>query len=69
MFATGTDLVAILEEFAPSCLTLPGDVSGLQWGDLSRKEPALLLALDFNAEVLEAALARGISFIFTHHPF
>ncbi|MGI5822577.1 MAG: Nif3-like dinuclear metal center hexameric protein, partial [Dethiobacteria bacterium] len=42
---------------------------GLQWGDLSRKEPALLLALDFNAEVLEAALARGISFIFTHHPF
>lgn len=69
MFATGTDLVAILEEFAPARLTLPEDASGLQWGDLSREEPAILLALDFNEEVLAAALTRGISFIFTHHPF
>ncbi|MGI6308798.1 MAG: Nif3-like dinuclear metal center hexameric protein [Dethiobacteria bacterium] len=69
MFAVGSDLVVFLEEFAPLRWALPKDASGLQWGDLSREEPALLLALDFSEEVLEEALARGISFIFTHHPF
>ena len=69
MFAVGSELVAFLEEFAPLRWALPGDASGLQWGDLSRKEPALLLALDFSEEVLAEALAREISFIITHHPF
>lgn len=69
MYATGSELVAFVEEFAPLRWALPGDASGLQWGDLSRKEPGLLLALDFSEEVMAEALARGISFIITHHPF
>ena len=69
MFAAGTELVAYLDEFAPLGRALPDDNSGLQWGDLCRDEPALLLALDFNEKVLEEALGRGITFILTHHPF
>ena len=69
MFAAGNDLVSFIEEFAPSEWTLSGDVSGLQWGDLRREVPALILALDFSEEVLEEALRLGASFIFTHHPY
>jgi len=41
----------------------------LQWGDLRKTVPAVLLSLDFSIEVLEEALEMGASFIFTHHPF
>ncbi len=69
MFAAGNDLVSFLEEFAPQRWALPGDVTGLQWGDLSREIAVILLALDFSEEVLEEALVAGASFIFSHHPF
>ena len=69
MFAAGNDLVSFIEEFAPAEWTLPGDASGLQWGDLRREVPALILALDFSEDVLEEALRKGASFVFTHHPF
>jgi dinuclear metal center YbgI/SA1388 family protein len=69
MFAAGNDLVSFIEEFAPAERTLPGDVSGLQWGDLRREAPALILALDFSEDLLEEALRLGASFILTHHPF
>lgn len=69
MFAAGSELVAFLEEFAPLRWALAGDNSGLQLGDLSRQEAGVLLALDFSEEVLAEALARGITFVVTHHPF
>ncbi len=69
MFAAGNDLVSLMEEFAPSARALPGDVTGLQWGDLQRRVPAVLLALDFSAGVLEEALQSGAPFVITHHPF
>ncbi|NMB35358.1 MAG: Nif3-like dinuclear metal center hexameric protein [Firmicutes bacterium] len=69
MYAVGSELVSFVEEIAPLSWALPGDASGLQWGDLSRREPGILLALDFSLEVLAEATAKGISFIITHHPF
>lgn len=69
IFAKGNELVSIIEDFAPPGSALPGDVTGLQWGDLRREVPAVLLSLDFSAEVLEEALETEASFIFTHHPF
>lgn len=69
MYATGSELVSFLHEFAPPERTLPGDVVGLQWGDLSRQVPVMLLALDFSPQVLEEALRLGVNLIFTHHPF
>ncbi|RJX27837.1 MAG: Nif3-like dinuclear metal center hexameric protein [Dethiobacter sp.] len=69
MFAAGNNLISFVEEFAPRVRALPGDATGLQWGDLSREVPVLLLALDFSGEVLEEALLAGAPFIFTHHPF
>lgn len=69
MFAAGNDLVSFIDEFAPQGRALPGDATGLQWGDLSREVPVLLLALDFSAAVLEEALRIAAPLVFSHHPF
>lgn len=69
MYAAGSEIAAFVEEIAPLSWALPGDASGLQWGDLSRKEPGLLLALDFSEGVLQKAMTGGTRFIVTHHPF
>ena len=69
MFVQGNKLVSIIEEFAPPKFALEWDSTGLQWGDLRRDAPAVLMALDFSAEVLEEALEAGASFVFTHHPY
>lgn len=69
MFFAGKDLIAIFEELAPSHWALPGDNCGLQWGNPDLPVHAVLLALDFNEEVLDEALAAGANFIFTHHPY
>ncbi len=69
MFAAGSDLISFIDEFAPQRRALDGDPTGLQWGDLSREVPVLLLALDFSEELLTEALQVGAPLIFTHHPF
>ncbi|MEW5920714.1 MAG: Nif3-like dinuclear metal center hexameric protein [Bacillota bacterium] len=69
MFATGNNIIAIIEEFAAPAWTLPGDTCGLQWGDPNCSVKSVLLALDFNEAVLEEALTVGANFVFTHHPF
>ncbi len=69
MFATGNSLIALLEEFADPAWILPGDNSGLQWGNPDDNVKAVFLALDFSETVLEQALAAGANFVFTHHPF
>ena len=69
MLATGRDIVSFFEEIAPVRYALPGDPTGLQWGDLNRETNAVLLALDFSEGVLEEALEVGAGFVFTHHPY
>ncbi len=69
MLAAGNDIISILEEIAPPRYALPGDPTGLQWGDRNREVGAVLLALDFSPAVLEEALDKDASFIFPHHPF
>ncbi len=69
MLATGNDIVNLLEEIAPLERSLEKDNCGLQWGDLRKEVPAVLVALDFCDKVLEEALQAGASFVFTHHPY
>ena len=69
MLATGHDIVSFLEELAPDRYALPGDPTGLQWGDLSREIGTVLLALDFSDAVLDEAFQAGAGFVFTHHPY
>ncbi len=69
MLASGHDIVKFFEEIAPPRYALPGDATGLQWGDLRREVGTVLLALDFSPQVLEEALEWGASFVFTHHPY
>lgn len=69
MTATGNEIALFLEEIAPARYALPGDPTGLQWGDLSREIGTVLLALDFSESVLEEALEKNATFIFTHHPY
>lgn len=69
MFAAGNKIIEIMEEFAAPAWALPGDNSGLQWGDPDHSVMAVMLALDFSEKVLEQALAVGANFVFTHHPF
>lgn len=69
MLATGNDIIAIFEELAPLKWALSGDNCGLQWGNPDLPVQSVLLALDFTEPVLEQALAQGVDFIFTHHPY
>ncbi len=69
MLASGHEIVKFFEEMAPLRYALPGDATGLQWGDLRREVGKVLLALDFSPEVLEEALELEASFVFAHHPY
>ena len=69
MLAAGNDIIAMLEELAPPQWALSWDNSGLQWGDPDLPVHAVLIALDFNEAILDQALAQGVNFIFSHHPY
>lgn len=62
-------LVKYLEELAPPFLALEGDPTGLQIGSLKREAVNVLVALDFNRDVMEEALEQKANLVVTHHPF
>ncbi|UNC92982.1 Nif3-like dinuclear metal center hexameric protein [Candidatus Contubernalis alkaliaceticus] len=61
-------LTKYLEELAPPFLALEGDPTGLQIGSLKAEAANVLIALDFNREVMEEALELGANLVVTHHP-
>ncbi|NLC12091.1 MAG: Nif3-like dinuclear metal center hexameric protein [Firmicutes bacterium] len=58
-----------MEELAPSAFALEGDPTGLQWGDPDQEVKGILLALDFNKDVLQEALDSGCNMVISHHPY
>ncbi|MEN6618667.1 MAG: Nif3-like dinuclear metal center hexameric protein [Rikenellaceae bacterium] len=63
-----TEIVSIIEEFAPSGIQESWDNSGLSVGDLDRNVDLVLLALDCTPDIIEEALSTGAQMIITHHP-
>ena len=63
------DIMAVLEQFAPTYLAESWDNVGLMVGSKEQKVNRVLCALDLNEEVIEEAVACGANCIVTHHPF
>jgi dinuclear metal center YbgI/SA1388 family protein len=63
------EVVQLMGELAPGRLAEDWDNVGLQVGDLNQKVKNVLLALDFNQEILAEAVEKDCQLIITHHPF
>ena len=63
-----SDVIAVLESFAPASVQEPWDNSGLQIGSPGQEVHGVLLALDCTPELVREAVARGCDMIVTHHP-
>jgi len=58
-------VIKCLEKLAPPYLALEGDLTGLQIGSLKKEVYNILVALDFNREVLKEALEKSANLIIT----
>jgi len=63
-----SQIIEILEDFAPLVLQESFDNSGLQIGDISQKARGILLCLDVTEEIVEEALRLDCNLIISHHP-
>uniref|UniRef100_A9A8N8 Dinuclear metal center YbgI/SA1388 family protein n=1 Tax=Methanococcus maripaludis (strain C6 / ATCC BAA-1332) TaxID=444158 RepID=A9A8N8_METM6 len=64
-----SEIIRLIEKFAPKELAVPGDNVGLQVGlDLEKEVKILGIALDPSLEVIKKAKSEDIDFLFTHHP-
>lgn len=63
-----SDVVKVLEGFAPLQYQESYDNCGLQIGRLSDPVTATLLTLDVTEQVVDEALVLGANFILSHHP-
>lgn len=63
-----TEVISIIEEFAPPAIQESWDNSGLIIGDINRDVNNVILSLDCTPEVVDEALSTGAQMIITHHP-
>lgn len=63
-----SDITSCIERFAPLALQEGYDNSGLQVGNLLSTVESVLLSVDITEEVLDEAVAKGISMVIAHHP-
>lgn len=63
-----SDIIKIIDDFAPQTLAEEWDNSGWQLGDPRAKVDKVLLTLDVNAQLLEEAVQEGVQLIISHHP-
>lgn len=63
------EIIQLMGKIAPADLAEDWDNVGLQVGDVNQEVKNVLIALDFNKEVLAEALAKDCQLIITHHPF
>jgi dinuclear metal center YbgI/SA1388 family protein len=62
------DLLAVLDEIAPSSLAEPWDNVGLMVGDPAQEVCGVLVALDASEEIMTEAQSHGCNVVVTHHP-
>ncbi len=63
-----SEILEILEQFAPAETAEEWDNVGLQIGRDGEEIEKILVCLDFTADVLEQAIQGGFQMIVTHHP-
>lgn len=63
-----SQLIEVLEEWAPRWTAWERDNVGLQIGDPHRRVSKVLVALEVTPNVVEEAIARKVELIITHHP-
>lgn len=63
-----SEVIDVLEHWAPPELQEDYDNSGLQVGDRNAETKAALIALDCTEEVVAGAVKRGCGLIIAHHP-
>jgi len=68
MAHTLSDIIRILDNLAPPSLAEEWDNSGLQLGDPGWPVNKIWVALDPTMPVVEAACARDVDLLITHHP-
>ncbi len=68
MRLTLSDIVTIMERFAPPDLAEPWDNSGMQVGSSDWAVNTIWVALDATLPVVEDACKKGASLLITHHP-
>src|SRR5579875_1029395 len=62
-----SDVIAIVDDFAPPFLAMEGDAIGLQLGNVDNEVRKIWVALDPSPKVLEAAADAAIDLLVTHH--
>lgn len=67
--AKAAEVLQLMGELAPARLAEEWDNVGMQVGDAAQDVENVLLALDFNQEVLAEAVEKNCQLIITHHPF
>lgn len=63
-----SDIVGIVNKFAPQTLAESWDAVGLQVGDPSAQVSRIMTALDPGPPAVNAAIAAGCQLLLTHHP-
>ena len=63
-----SEIIGVMENFAPKTLKESYDNVGLMIGDEDSEITKVLLALDCTLEVVEEAIEQGVQLILTHHP-
>ena len=64
-----SDILGIINKFAPFGSAEEWDNVGLQVGDPAAKAARIMVSLDPGRDALEAAVSAGCSLLLTHHPF
>ncbi|MFY9116389.1 MAG: Nif3-like dinuclear metal center hexameric protein [Bacteroidales bacterium] len=63
-----TDVIHVLEQWAPTGIQEPWDNSGLCIGNIQTPVTGVLVCLDCTEEVVREAVSKGINMVVTHHP-
>ncbi len=63
-----SQIIAILEEWAPTWVAMDWDNVGLQVGDPQRRVSKILVALEVTPKVIDEAISKKADLIITHHP-
>lgn len=63
-----SEIISVIESFAPAVYQESYDNSGLQVGDPGMEVTGVLLSLDITEAVIDEAVQRGCNMIVAHHP-
>ncbi|MBR4002308.1 MAG: Nif3-like dinuclear metal center hexameric protein [Bacteroidales bacterium] len=63
-----SDVIKVLEDFAPSCIQEDWDNSGLSVGSPQAEVTGIMLGFDCTPELVDEAIEAGANMIITHHP-